>query len=78
MLAGIIVAGAIPAITSTYGYDEQKSMALIGWIMIGFGLVLFSILLIRVDEPNIPIIHSKERAVFAIRDVFKNQSFRLL
>ena len=78
MLAGIIMAGAIPAITSTYGYDEQKSMALIGWIMIGFGLVLFSILLIRVDEPNIPIIHTKERAVFAIRDVFKNQPFRLL
>ena len=78
MLAGIMLAGAVPAITSTYGFDEQESMALIGWIMIGFGFILFSILLIHVDEPRIPKIHIKEPASLAIRDVFKNQPFRLL
>jgi Na+/melibiose symporter-like transporter len=78
MLAGILLAGSVPAVAATYGYGEQKSMALIGWIMIGFGLVLFAILLIKVKEPDIPRTHKKERPSSAIKDIHRNESFRLL
>jgi len=78
MLAGIMLAGTIPAIASTYGYDEQQSMSLIGWIMIGFGSILFALLLIKVKEPTIPKTHKKEKPTSAIRGIYGNRSFRLL
>jgi Na+/melibiose symporter-like transporter len=78
MLAGIMLAGAIPALASTNGYDEQQSMSLIGWVMIGFGLVLFCVLLFGVKETTIPKFHKKEKPLSAIKGIFGNRSFRLL
>ena len=78
MLAGIMLAGAIPAMASNNGYNEQQSMSLIGWIMIGFGLILFTILLLGVKETTVPKLHRKERASIAIRGIYNNRPFRLL
>ena len=78
MLVGIMLAGTVPAVASAYGYDEQQSMSLIGWIMIGFGLILFALLLIGVKEARVPKIHIKEKSTSAIRGIYGNRSFRLL
>ncbi len=75
MLAGIMLAGAIPALSSTRGINEQQSMALIGWIMICLGVPLFTVLLTSVKEPPVSQLHQTEKPFSAIMGIRANTPF---
>jgi Na+/melibiose symporter-like transporter len=78
MLAGIIFAGAVPAFAAFKDLNERQAMSIVGWVIIGIGVILFTILLRGVHEINIPTFHQKERPLAAIKGVMTNKTFQIL
>ena len=79
LLAGLLVAGIIPAIMGYFGYDEMRSISIIGWVMILSGIPFFYLLLKKIPEVRNSKFNQNETIFFLIQDLFKNIPFiRLL
>ena len=79
LLAGLLVAGIIPAIMGYFGYDEMRSISIIGWVMILSGIPFFYLLLKKIPEVRNSKFNQNETIFFSIQDLFKNIPFiRLL
>ena len=79
LLAGLLVAGIIPAIMGYFGYDEMRSISIIGWIMILSGIPLFYLLLKKIPEVRNSKFNQNKTMLFLIQDLCKNIPFiRLL
>ena len=79
LLAGLLVAGVIPAIMGYFGYDEMYSISVIGWVMILTGIPLFYLLLQKIPEVKNTKLNQTKKLNFFIGDLLKNAPFvRLL
>ena len=79
LLAGLLVAGIIPAVMGYFGYDEMRSISIIGWVMILSGIPFFYLLLKKIPEVRNSKFNQNETIFFSIQDLFKNIPFiRLL
>jgi glycoside/pentoside/hexuronide:cation symporter, GPH family len=77
-LAGIIVAGAVPALAAIGGYNQAQAVSVTGWLVVGIGIILFAILLKGVDEPTVPPTKNPEPLKTALRGISTNGPFQNL
>lgn len=50
-IAGLVVAGAVPAAAAALGWSAGAGLALLGWMTVGFGALALGLLLSAVPEP---------------------------
>ena len=74
MLTGIMTAGAIPALAATSGFEERQAVALIGWVTIIVGAIVFTFLLFicihfstSINLYSVPWISNTTRSYYFLR-----------
>lgn len=78
MLAGILVAGVIPAVAAASGASGMSALAITGWGIVVAGAVVFSFLLGTVAEPAPRPLQGQDPLLPSIRDLAGNGPFNRL
>ena len=78
MLAGILIAGVIPAVAAATGAGGISALAMTGWGIVVAGAVVFCLLLGTVAEPVPRPLHGQDPLLPSIRDLIGNGPFNRL
>ena len=78
MLAGILVAGVVPAVAVATGADGMRALAMTGWGIVVAGAVVFWLLLGTVTEPVPRPLHGQDPLWLTVRDLAGNGPFNRL
>jgi len=78
MLAGILVAGVIPAVAAATGAGGMGALAITGWGIVMAGAVVLPLLLRTVAEPAPRPLQGRDPLLLSIRDLAGNGPFNRL